>query len=74
MNELKEIYDIELSQSEINVKAIEILLDKAIETNKILEKTTIKEQRIEALKRIEALDYLFTLLGSKNENESNISC
>lgn len=72
MNELKEIYDIELSQSEINVKAIEILLDKAIETNKILEKTTIKEQRIEALKRIEALDYLFTLLGSKNENESKV--
>lgn len=63
MNELKEIYDIELTHFEIVKKAIEILIEEYQRVNKVLEMASYRPQRIEALTRIEAINYLFRLIG-----------
>ena len=65
MNELKEIYDIELSHSEIVKKAIDILSEEYQRVNKTLEMASYRPQRIEALTRVEAITYLFRLIGGK---------
>ena len=65
MNELKEIYDIELTQSDIVIKALEIITDEHLRVSKVLEKASNKPQRIEALIRLEAINYLAKLIGGK---------
>ena len=67
MNELKEIYDIELTHSEIVKKAIEILTEDYQRVNKVLEMASYRPQRIEALTREEAIIYLFRLIGGEYE-------
>lgn len=67
MNELKDIYDIELTHSEIVKKAIEILIEEYQRANKVLEMASYRPQRIEALTRIEAINYLLKLIGAKKE-------
>ena len=67
MNELKDIYDIELTQSDVIVKAIEIISEEYQRVNKVLEMASYRPQRIEALTRLEAINYLLKLIGAKNE-------
>lgn len=67
MNELKDVYDIELTQSDLVMKAIEIISEEYQRVNKVLEMATYRPQRIEALKRIEAINYLLKLIGVKKE-------
>lgn len=67
MNELKDVYDIELTQSDLVMKAIEIISEEYQRDNKVLEMASYRPQRIEALTRLEAINYLLKLIGVKKE-------
>lgn len=63
MDELKELYGIEMTQYNKKVVALSILSDEFYKTGKILETASNSAQRIDALKKQEALKYMVSLLG-----------
>ena len=71
MNELKNIYGIELSDIEILKSALQILKEESDRIEKILQLASNKHQRIEALTRKEAIAYLLKCIGGKENGEIN---
>ena len=63
MNELRELYGIEMSEYDKKVVAISILSEEFYKTGQILEMVSNSAQRIDALKKQEALKYMASLLG-----------
>lgn len=63
MNELKDIYGIELSDIEVLKSALQILNEESNRIEKILGVASNKNQRIEALTRQEAIAYLLKCIG-----------
>lgn len=63
MDELKEIYGIELTNGQKRVQAISILADKWEEMNEILASVSNSAQRIDALTNQEAIKFMLSLLG-----------
>lgn len=63
MNELKDIYDIELSDIEVLKSALQILNEESDRIEKILENASNKQQRIEALTRQEAIGFILKCIG-----------
>ena len=61
MNELKDMYGIELTTDDLKRGAIDILTDKYIITQKKLDRTSNQYQRTEALCDIEAIKYMLSL-------------
>lgn len=57
MNELKEIYGLELTEKEKIIIATKILYDNAVEKGKSLEMTSDKNQRVYILSDLEAIEY-----------------
>lgn len=65
MNELKEIYDIELSAEEKKKIVIEILMDRYYKEAERLEKISHSLGRIQALSRQEAIVYVIEKLNNE---------
>lgn len=63
MNELKDIYGIELSEIEVLKSALQILKDECDRIEDTLRFATNKPQRIEALTRKEAIAYILKRIG-----------
>ena len=63
MDELKELYGIEMSRDDIKCVARQILTDEILRTCSILEKASNSTQRIDALKRQKAIEFMALLLG-----------
>lgn len=57
MDELKEIYGIEMGTTEMHLKTIEILSDELDRTIRTLDRASNPVQRVEALKRQEAIKW-----------------
>ena len=65
MDELKELYDVELTDTEKLALAIGILTDEYIKTVKILGKASNAQQRINALSKQEAINFALERLGAR---------
>ena len=65
MDELKELYGIEMSLYDKKVEAINILTDVLLKTSRKLELVSNAPQRIEALKKQKAVEYMLSLMGEK---------
>lgn len=65
MNELKEIYDIELTTDDLKRRSIDILTDKYIIAQKTLDRASNQYQRTNALCDIEAIKYMLSLIEGK---------
>lgn len=65
MNELKDIYDIELSDIEVLKSALQILNEESDRTEKTLAVASNKHQRVEALTRQEAIAYILKCIGGR---------
>ena len=63
MNELKDIYGIELSDIEVLKSALQILNEENDRIENTLQIASYKPQRIEALTRKEAIAYLLKCIG-----------
>ena len=63
MNELKDIYGIELSDVEILISALKILMEESARVDNVLEMASYKPQRIEALRRKEAISFILKCIG-----------
>lgn len=63
MNELKDIYGIELSDVEILISALKILMEESARVDNVLEMASYKPQRIEALTRKEAIGFILKCIG-----------
>ena len=63
MDELKELYGIEMTQYDKKVVALSILSNEFYMAGKVLELASNSPQRIDALKKQEALKYMASLLG-----------
>lgn len=63
IDELKELYGIEMSLYHKKVVAINILSDVLLKTSKKLELVSNAPQRIEALKKQKAIEYMLFLIG-----------
>lgn len=67
MNELKEIYGLELSEK-VKIKiAMRILYDNAVEKGKSLEMTSDRNQRVYLLSDLEAIEYAMEILEENNK-------
>ena len=62
MDELKDIYGIEMNLQEKSMFAYKILIEETKRTVESLELTTYKENRIENLKRQKAVDLMSQLI------------
>lgn len=67
MDELKELYDVELTDTDKLALAVGILTDEYIKTVKILGKASNAQQRIIALSKQEAINYALERLVDTNE-------
>lgn len=65
MNELKDIYGIELSDIQVLTSALQILKEESDRIENTLQIATNKYQRIEALTRQEAIAYLLKCIGGR---------
>ena len=63
MNELKDVYGIELSDIQVLTSALQILKEESDRLENTLQIATYKYQRIEALTRKEAIAYLLKCIG-----------
>ena len=69
MDELKDIYGVEMTELEKKIIASIILSDEYRRMDKMLAKTTDISQRYYGLQRQEALKYLASLIGDVNETD-----
>lgn len=63
MDELKDLYGIDLSHDEKKVVAISILSNEMRKIGTVLELASNSTQRIEALKKQKAIEYMLSLIG-----------
>ena len=63
MDELKEVYGMEMSNAELKRKAYEILTDEYLKANSTLERVTNARQRIDALRKQKAIEYVLKIMG-----------
>lgn len=62
MNELKDVYDIELTTDDLKRIAIDILTEQYIKAENTLSRASNQYQRVNAHTNIEAIKYLLSLL------------
>lgn len=62
MDELKDVFGIEMASIEKKMLVISILADVWEETDHVLEIASNRAQRVEALKKQEAIKYLLSLI------------
>lgn len=65
MNELKDIYGIEVSDIQVLTSALQILKEENDRIENTLQIATNKYQRIEALTRQEAIAYILKCIGGR---------
>ena len=65
MNELKDIYGIDLSDIKVLKSALQILKEESDRLEETLQIATNKYQRIEALTRQEAIAYILKCIGGR---------
>lgn len=63
MDELKDLYGIEMSCDEKKVVAISMLSNEMRRIGTLLELASNSTQRIEALKKQKAIEYMLSLIG-----------
>ena len=63
MDELKDLYGIEMSRDEKIVVAISMLSNEMRRIGTLLELASNSTQRIEALKKQKAIEYMLSLIG-----------
>lgn len=63
MDELKDLYGIEMSRDEKKVVAISMLSNEMRRIGTLLELVSNSTQRIEALKKQRAIEYMLSLIG-----------
>lgn len=63
MDELKDLYGIEMSRDEKKVIAISMLSSEMRRIGTVLELASNSAQRIEALKAQKAIEYMLSLIG-----------
>lgn len=74
MDELKVLYDIEMSRGWKKVVAISMLSDEMRRIGTLLETTSNSAQRIEALKKQKAIEYMLSLIGEDSYCEGWNDC
>ena len=70
MDELKDLYGIEMSRDEKKFVAITMLSNEMRRLGNSLETASNSAQRIDSLKKQKAIEYMFSLMGEQNENKN----